>query len=127
MPKAGVEPAQPCDYQTLNLARLPVPPLRQLRTILSYRFTTEDSEFEKTRGNFHSVTSLKANSRCLKHAGLSPYCCGCGRVDFILQNYLSAQLWSLRQPPQGLPFRQGRLTQGCLLCRASRQVLCSHQ
>ena len=31
VPKAGVEPARPFDHQTLNLARLPVPPLR-LRT-----------------------------------------------------------------------------------------------
>jgi|WetSurMetagenome_2_1015567.scaffolds.fasta_scaffold00053_5 hypothetical protein len=28
VPKAGLEPARPCDHQTLNLARLPIPPLR---------------------------------------------------------------------------------------------------
>src|SRR5207253_743891 len=29
MPKRGLEPPHPCEYMTLNHARLPIPPLRQ--------------------------------------------------------------------------------------------------
>ncbi len=30
VPKRGLEPLQACAYQTLNLARLPIPPLRRV-------------------------------------------------------------------------------------------------
>lgn len=31
VPKAGLEPARPCGHCALNAARLPIPPLRQIR------------------------------------------------------------------------------------------------
>src|SRR5262245_38985231 len=34
MPETGLEPARSCDHQALNLARLPIPPLR----LISYGF-----------------------------------------------------------------------------------------
>lgn len=123
VPKAGVEPAQPCDYQTLNLARLPVPPLRQIRTILSY-FTVILQLLKHGLSLAWLFTPDK--SKTLK--GLkAPLMFVMLTFILTLQDYLSGLLWFLRQQPLGLPSRQGRLTQGCLLCRASRQVLCSHQ
>ncbi len=31
VPEEGLEPTQPCGYQILSLARLPIPPLRQVK------------------------------------------------------------------------------------------------
>ena len=36
VPKAGFEPARPCERWTLNPVRLPVPPLRRAKNILKY-------------------------------------------------------------------------------------------
>ncbi len=47
VPKAGFEPAHPGGRQTLNLVRLPVPPLRHLRGIMVlYRKSVKSDEVE---------------------------------------------------------------------------------
>ena len=37
VPKVGFEPTRPCDHYALNVARLPVPPLRPI-TVSSFKF-----------------------------------------------------------------------------------------
>ena len=50
--KRGLEPLHPCGHYTLNVARLPIPPLQQfgVAKIVKRRFNTSEKSFENGKG-----------------------------------------------------------------------------
>ena len=61
MPKRGLEPPPGCPDQTLNLARLPIPPLRRD----DFRASKYMQAYDKSQANAHRGTPLTSfESQC---------------------------------------------------------------
>src|SRR5215470_6739544 len=60
VPQEGLEPPHPCEYQILSLARLPVPPLGQRRSLAPREPATCPRRLERSGKHHRRVTSRPA-------------------------------------------------------------------
>src|SRR5581483_12283427 len=100
VPKKGLEPPHPCGYMDLNHARLPIPPLRLLRTAL-LRHQGEEYKIHSTGASVtvKPLTLLSNRFRYRQAAVVS----GTSVTSRVMSSLTSSVTWSAAIAAASLP------------------------